>query len=280
MSVLTVPNSFGLIIASAAGQPTALTVGTAVPADANADTKSSYVELLNGSAVTDDAYGIAVTVSSTSATGTSRAALFDVGVDPDNGGSYTDLIANLLFAPANTNIFLSHSTFYFPLFIKAGTQIAMRHQCATGAVDAQARVALMCRPSRPDAVNSGTYCTTFGADTANSTGTNVTAGTTSEGSWTQLGSATSRPHFFWHVGIAHDSTTQGNNSFDCDLACGDGSTYSPIIEQERFSTNSAEAGMRSGPIGGRMYVPSGSNIYGRSQGSANTTIQLAAYGVG
>jgi hypothetical protein len=229
-------------------------------------------------------YGIAICVNSNSTTSQLRDALLDVGVDPTAGTSYSVVMPYLLCSAAPTLNVGTNVIWYFPLFIKAGSSIAVRasvNNATVGTLICYAR--LYGKPSNPEVTQVGTYVRQFGAVTATSRGTAVTSGTTSEGAWTQLGSSTTDVLWYWKIGMGIADATLGGVLYFVDLAYGDASNKIIICEDLHICANSAEF-ITYNQIEADAYctVPIGSNIYGRIQcsGTSDTTPSLIAYGMG
>jgi len=141
------------------------------------------------------------------------------------------------------------------------------------------------RQSRLDAgPRIGSYVKTFGETTASSSGTAVTPGTTSEGAWTQLGSATGADDnlFFWQVGVGLNNSAMNNSTYHIDMGIGDGSNKRTPILDEPYFVNSVEIASATWD-GAYADCASGDIIYGRAQcggGSVLTGFSMIAYGVG
>jgi hypothetical protein len=279
----TPPCGFGLILDSQTARPTSSALGITVTADANADTKSGYQEIFAGAAVTHDVYGIRISGNVLGLNGETRMVLFDVATDPAGGTTYADIIANLGMMPMNTS-FTGANSYFFPLFIKAGSSIAIRHQCGTGGVNAQFRVWLYCKPTRPESWRSGAYVNTYGATTASTTGTAVTPGTVSEGAWGLIASLSRRAWYFQACLLIDDSIITANQVYDCDVAVGDGSNKDIVLQGLSYYTTSGETAaplaypsfnecVREAPI---------ANVYGRSQcsGTADSNCSMIVYALG
>jgi hypothetical protein len=280
----TPPCGFGLILDSQTARPTSGALGITVTANGAADTKSNYQGIFSAAAVTHDVYGIRISGCILSLNGGTRQVLFDVATDPAGGTTYADVIANLGMMPINTG-YQGAFSYFFPLFIKAGSSIAIRHQCGTGAVDAQFRVWLYCKPTRPEQWRSGSYVNTYGATTASTTGTAVTPGTVAEGAWASLGTLTRPAWYFQACLLIDDSTITSNQVYDCDVGIGDGTNTDVVIQGLSYLGNSGEA---IHPLSYPSFnecvreVPSGVSVYGRSQasGTPDSNCSMIAYALG
>lgn len=268
-------NTFGLTQAS---------WGTTRPATANGTSlapavgsKSAWVSMVT--AVTADAYGILININSNAGSNASRNTVIDIGVDESGGTSYTVKVADLLAGGAATYV-VSGLWYFFPLFIPAGSRIGIRAQ---GTVTTALRVGcqLLERPSNPAQIRKGSFVETLGITAP--AGTSLTAGTTSEGAWTLVGTTTERL-WWWQVGLQIDTADTSWNAvaIHVDVAVGDGSTYDVIISDLAVTTGTAET-MANPPLtaGVEWSVPPGSSIYVRAQTSGTADpFQAAVYGLG
>jgi hypothetical protein len=275
-------NTFGLILHSNAdGTRPAATMGTAVTPGTNA--YGSYATLLAGASVTDDVYEIEICVNNVGISTQARDAVVSIGLDPSGGTSFTSIV-DLVSGPANSySLAGSGSFFRFPLFIAAGTSIG-----AAAAVNSSTLTAvgvfcrLKCRPSRPDGLLVGQYIDQFGVTLASSAGTAITTGTTTEGAWTQLGAALTRPCWFWELGFGLNNATMSSNNLDVDVHLGDAINKNPIIANHPIGVTSAE--VINKPWAGTYGKGSvGDIVYARVQQGANAALSgmsMAVYGVG
>jgi hypothetical protein len=281
----TPPCGFGLVIDSITARPTSSAMGTSVTGHASADTKSNYQEIFSAAAVTHDVYGIRISAGVLAVNAETRMVLFDVATDPAGGTSYSPVINNLAFMPITTTMAGANS-FFFPLYIKAGSSIAIRAQCGTGGVSTQYRVWLYCKPTRPEQWRVGTYVQTLGATTASTTGTAVTPGTTSEGSWASIGTTT-LPTWYWQAAVLiDDSTITANGVYDCDVGLSDsGFSYDVVIQGLSYYATSAESLV---PLAYPSFnecvreTPAGMAAYGRIQcsGTADSNVSMIVYALG
>ena len=82
------------------------------------NTMGSWVQLLTGAQMANDAYGILININNSSTSATTRNILLDVGVDNAGGTSYTVKIPYLMGGHASPyNIGSGGIWYYFPLFI-------------------------------------------------------------------------------------------------------------------------------------------------------------------
>ncbi len=260
----------------AAGYGASLTPGN--------NSKGSYVSLI--SSATNDVYGVLININSGATSAAGRDIIVDIGVDPAGGTSYTVLIPDLLGSCASTYGLGGGISYYFPIWIKAGSQIAARASVNNATVGTVRVVATVFgKPRDPNRVKVGTYCTAFGITAASSQGTGVTSGTSSEGSWTVLSAATSKPHWWWQLGMGcNDSTMTSALLYGADLSFGDASNKIITVSDRLFHVVSAAEALASQlvMIGCERYAKSGLAVYGRLQcsGTADSALSLAGYAVG
>jgi hypothetical protein len=270
-------NSFGQALPSWGSTRPIAANGTAVsPAIGS---YGSWAQLF--AATTQDTYGILININSNSASAASRGTVIDIGWDEAGGTSYIARVTGLLCGSAAAyNISGSGVWYYFPIFIPAGSRIAAR---GNSTVTATFRVGavLMQMPSNPAMIRKGSFVETLGI--SGNIGTVVVPGTTSEGSWTLIGTTTKRL-WWWQVGmqVAVADTSWNGNVIHVDVAVGDGTEFDVIISDTLITTSAAEA-LTNIPItaGVEWDVPSGSNIYIRAQCSGTLdTYTAAVYGLG
>lgn len=247
------------------------------------NTYGSYATVL-GTPLASDAYAIEIMIQGINSSGAVTDSLTTIGLDQAGGTSYTDFISHLVTSGAGGVNAGAPFRYFFPVKIPAGSTIGAKGTINNATVGTQSvAVKLWTKPTRPEYMPKyGTYVTTFGEDTANSAGTSVTAGTTSNGSYTQLGSAVSgNPLWFWQFSYHQkNDVSWASPGHRGDLAHGDASNKIPIIEQQETYTTSTEA-MAMYNCGEYRHVPVGSIIYARIwSGTSDTAFGAIAYGVG
>lgn len=267
-------NSFATIEAAQTGRPVQGQGPTVTPAIGS---KGSWAQLI--AATTNDTFGLIVNINSNNASAASRETVVDIGIGA--ASSEVVLIPNLICGGAQAyNTGGGGFWYYFPIWIPAGTRIAARAQ-GTVATAIEVYVRTLQRPRRPEAVKVGTYAEAIGMTLPS--GTSVTAGTTSEGTWTSLGT-TAKDLWFWQVGVQVSSgdTSWNIAAIHVDLAVGDGSTKDVILDEALVTTSTAEQTCK--PIvtlACEAFVPAGSTIYARAQSSGTADpLYITAYGVG
>ena len=261
--------------------------GTTRPASANGTSvtpavgsKGSYAAL--GSAISQDAFGILVNVNTNFASTASRNTVVDIGMDPAGGSSYSVVIPDLLCGGSSAYTRNGGGNwYYFPLFIKAGTTIAARAQ---GSVTSAIRVGCVTfsLPGNASMVRKGSFIEALGISAPG--GTSITPGTTSDGSWVDLGTTSNRM-WWWQFGmqVGTADTSWNLNAIHVDVATGDASNKEIIIQDANFCTDSGEyVGNPPLTAGVEWEVPAGAHIYIRAQasGTLETAYNAAVYGLG
>lgn len=280
-------NEWGSIIDSFAdgSQPTNAGTGTLLGAIAAANTYTSYVQLLAGAAVTQDAYEVWIHVSRVGVSLVARDAILTIGIDPAGGTAYQDFISHLPIACASGMTGGGGVWYRFPVYIKAGTSIAAKWSCNDSTVNvtqAVGRVILFCQPTRPDLLRCGTFVRTFGATPATSSGTTITPGQASDGALVQLGSSLTEKLWAWQVGLGINNAAMNNRSYFIDVLVGNGITNRRAIQNELVASDSTETITKhAGAIWYREAV-AGENVYGRAQcaSTPDAVASLIALGVG
>lgn len=179
--------SFGLTTPSWGTTRPAAANGTSVTPGTSSEGSWTAV----GSALSYDGFGLLININSAFTASTPRNYVVDIGFDPAGGTSFTETIRDLLAGGATTYAAGGGCWYYFPIYIPAGTAIGARAQ-GTNATALRVGWLVMQRPMNPSMVRKGSFCETIGLTAGAIVGTAVTAGTTSEGSWTSIGSTTNR----------------------------------------------------------------------------------------
>lgn len=273
-----------LVADSQSGVRPAAAYGTSVTPGNNA--YSSYVSLL--SATSEDSDWIEININSIATTATASDTLVTIGVDPAGGSSYSDFIPHLICSAASPYIsagsLMGGAWYRFPVRVRSGSTLAVKATQNNASPIAASVLVRLYRQSRLDVgPRIGSYIKTFGETTATSTGTAITPGTTSDGAWTQLGSAVGADDnlFFWQLGLGVNNSAMNNCAHHIDLGIGDGTNYrTPILDQPVLMTNAEQLSAMYG--GACAEVANGDKIFARAQTSTTvlTGISAIAYGVG
>jgi hypothetical protein len=256
------------------GQPTA-SWGTNVQAGGSAHALSaSFVELF---AATDfDTHWVTVFVHSTAGAATRTDTLLNIYVGAN--GSEVLLIDSLAVGWASTMSLGDFKLIGFPLFIPAGTRITAKTRSVVGSKNCQVGIIIEGCGGMP-AHWVGRGVETLGENTASSTGTSVTPGTGSEGTFTSIGTSTYRYGYVvpWSHGTLAD-TTQANNEIMFDI--GSGGTALPGLSDFSFNSNTNEAISAWGARGRFCNIPAGTALQLRGQASGTAEAQdCLIYGV-
>jgi hypothetical protein len=245
----------------------------------------TYAQVLTAANVSHDVFGLAIQFSSNAVSATARDTIVDIGVDAAGGTSYTVLIPTLLASSAAPSIgaFGSGLNYFFPLYIKAGSTVAVRASVNNATVGTL-RCGLRVFGAPRDRTNTvvGTKVIAYGITSATSTGTAVTPGTTSDGTWTSLGTiATGDNPWFWQYGVGVNQGTITAVGYSGDLGVGDASNKVIVAEDRVWQGTTAEQWYDNGPSYSFYQASPGDIVYGRLQasGTAVSGISMAAWGV-
>lgn len=248
---------------------------------AGAGSYSSYVEVISDTDITEDCCGITIICSVGSSTSTAIDGTLTVGKDETGGTSYTDWIEDLITGqPPNGAVGLP-CVYYFPLYIKAGTSIAVKYASANG-TGCRVMMKVHFMPKNTGHLRVAQKVQTFGGAAAG--GTAVVDADRDGGvepAWTQIGSSPTSAHWWWQVGIGPDNNSNTSNVTMCvDVAKGDASNKIMMFDSLFYATRNVEYGYRMN----RPWMasePIGLNdlLYARClRGVTNETIQVALYG--
>lgn len=265
-------------------RPAAAIGATVTPAQ---NSKGSYAQVFT--ALARNCYFLSININSNNVAAAARNTLVDIGIDPAGGTSYTVLIPDLLGSCASALGALSttagHGIWYhFPIWIPAGATVGARASVNNATVGTlRVRCKAYGSPRDRSLVKVGTRVTAYGITGASSAGTTITSGTTSEGTWTSLGSIAHR-NWWWQAGMGVSDSTMSALMYYMDLGVGDGSNKFVVIENEEVLTSGSEALSKLGIIAGCEFLTpaSGQTVYGRLQcsGNADASLSMAAYGLG
>lgn len=280
---MLIPNGseFRWIYGNAQGAQPANPTGTAITPGTTAGSYGSWANVVPSASFTNDVYGIYICFNTGSTGSTTRNILCEMGVDNTGGTNYRSTIPYLLASSAFPYITAPGGIqYYFPLFIKSGSSIAFRAM-SNVATTVSVSIMMYGRPSRPELIKVGSYVDAFGIDVTNRTGTSVSI-SSSEGAWTQLGSATTRPYWWWQSGYHTTSITPSTSATNIDIATGNASFKKIAFENQRWYFSSTPQ-IGNIPMVENAYseVPTGSLVYGRGQCSTTpTNTFMMAYALG
>lgn len=266
------------------GANPASTIGTSITPGAS-NVEGSWTQVASSANIANDVYAFYLQIHSGATSTAQKDHLFDIGVDPAGGTSYTAIISNIDCGSAPALTAAGARKFAFPFFIKAGSSVAIRCQGSNAtAGTVRAAIRFYGKPSRPELFPVGQYSETIGTIT-NSAGQSFTPGNAADGSWTDLG-ATSRDLWWWQVGYGISNATITAEYTYIELAWGDGSNKHTIFKIMHGGTTSETAGAaaQTNLLMWAAYrpVPAGSNIYirGRCNNAPDTGYHAVAIGIG
>ena len=280
MSIRTIATDMQLVIQSATGLGLEDTI---IPGN---NAYGSYVQLLTGAEVTDDAYGIWINLSNNTVSAVARDSFAKVGVDPSGGTTFIDKIPDLGCSSAGTisasNGGCGGMTYYFPLFIKAGSAIGIAASVNNATVGTlKASVRLFCKPSGIPP-RTGTFVRSFGAIAASSSGVPIVPnGSGSKSAFVQLGSALAESLWYWSLGVCCNNSNMTNNTSVWDLYLGDGTNMRSVIVDMIVMPGSLET-LAYTCLGQNMLAQIGEKVYSRagSNSTSPTGMSAIAYGMG
>jgi len=262
-------------------QPAA-TFGTSITPGTTSGVYGSWAQVATAANMAQDTYGVYICFNSGSTAISSRNILCEMGVDNAGGTAYQSVIPYLMagnaipYTTAPGGIF-----YYFPLYIKAGSTVAFRAM-SNSATALRVSVYFYGQPARPEALRVGSYVDAFGVDITNRIGTSITAGTTSDGTFTQLGSATTKPYWWWQMGFNINNSAMNAATTHADIASGNNTNKKPLIENQIWTvTVNEQIGCIPAFLDAYKNVATGDLLYGRAQTTATTTgTTMIAYGLG
>lgn len=252
--------------------------GITLTANASNNTKAtSYTTLI--ATTTYASNWLLITCGRASAAG---AFLIDIAI----GASTSEqIIINNLFhqIPAATTQFIGR-TYLFPLRIPAGVRISARCQCSTGSTTMDIAVQTISSPiSAPPGM---TLVETIGANTTDTSGTNLDCGGTANTDViAQLIAATTQPYRWMclSVGNRSDETWGGERNFLIDILQGAGGSEVEVIG-DLLCTGAANVDTPTpGAFSFPVAIANGQRVAVRGRCSSNTAgdrvLDVVAYGV-
>lgn len=281
-NILT-PDEFAFQASNVSSTRPVSTLGAALTPGNNA--MGTYVQCLT--ALAQDVYGILIQIHGGNTSAAARDMLVNIGVDPAGGSSYSTLIQELVCTGSVSLNVGSPISYYFPIWIKAGSTVAAQASVNNATVGTvRVITTVFGQPRNARTLRVGSYCRTFGTTLASSGSTAITSGTTSDGAWTQLGSniATGDALWWWQMGMGYNNAViNGPLIYSADLSIGDGTNQRIVIADQLYLGTTSEQIFALGTKNGCEYrsVP-GQGVYGRLQcsGTPDSGIGLAAYAVG
>lgn len=241
--------------------------GTAVVASTSS-ADPTYYQVASSSDVANDVHFATFQVFRTQNTNGDNSSLMTIGIDPTGGTSYSDVIENIIVGGAHSLPgYASGLIFSFPLFIKAGSSVAVKLRRIGTSPSPSVALKMYGLPSRPELVKSSAQIVTVGSvTTASSIGEIFTPANGSFSSWEALGSTTPFSTFFWQFGVQLADTEIAAHYGLFQLGYGDGTSGGTrIICERRYFWETAERCVLVDPVSstldGGACVPSGAQLY-------------------
>jgi hypothetical protein len=273
------PPAFTLWSSNLTGTPAIAPGTTLTPGAANVD--GSVAPVL--SALSHDCELLVIQLANGNDSATNNSRLVDIMIDPAGGTSWTALINDLMcgyspsFDGGDAGGAGEPRTYYFPLWLKAGTSIGARIRAAQGAAGTiSVLMTAHGGNQNPGSWWCGQAVTEIGIDAANSKGTNHTSGSTgSFSSWTNFGSTTPAPAGAIQYGLQYGGDTTVT-SLAYHVEFGAGSTrIGPTFYQIGFTVENIRL-IPQVPI--FCSIPSGTQLQVRATCSGSPeTLDVAAY---
>jgi hypothetical protein len=248
----------------------------------NTDADGAAVSVL--SALPHDVHLLRIQLAGINGSAVDSNAIGDLLGDPAGGTSWGAIINDLSagFTPVVNSAGLQ-ITYWFPLYIKAGTSIGWRGRTHHTADLTTGRIIVDAfgDPSRPGQWWSGTVVETLGASPSTSQGTTVTPGNSGAfGSWTNIGGATTYRYGAVQIGIGGANGTLTNAGYLYQL--GFDSARVPGYPPLWFNYTGTETVFHAGMAGlGLCDIPAGKTLQlrGTQNASATTHPNFILYGV-
>lgn len=281
-------NQFALTLSSVAigTQPTAALGAAVTPGNL---TYGSFVQML--AATSDDSCEVEIGINSVGISATARDCLITVAWDTAGGTSYgvaartsiPDLLGSAASPYCAGTSGLGGGVIYrFLLRIPAGSTIAAKAMVNSATLTAvNVYIKLRCRPTRPDLIYVGSFVDTYGVTLASASGTAVTPGVATRGSYVSLGALTQNYAYF-EVGMGCNDSTMSNFGYEVDVAIGDASNKDLVIESAMFVASANEVITKMPGVGRHAMAGPSSTLFARVQasGTPDSNISVAVYAVG
>lgn len=276
-------SSYGFQYEAWGGAPTSQPGINVTPGASNAE--GSWTQIAAGSDLSRDCYWIVLSIWAGSQSATNNGTLLDIGIDPAGGTSYTAIVSNMVVGAQPAGLTNPRPYFLLPLFIKAGSSVAVRLQYSSATPPTCKVIGKFYGdPSNPTMMPVGQFSETIGTIT-NSSGPTVTPGNGTWGSYANLGTTT-RDLWWWQLCVQNSSAAVTVLQTWFELSYGDASNKTPFMKKQ-VSGNTSEIVFHDidcNQLFPECYqaVPGGSNIYCRAwcSSSPNASWNAVAVGVG
>lgn len=248
----------------------------------------SFGTIISGASVTSAVYGVELTFSNGFTAGAARPGKVTIGLDPAGGTTYTTdtMVADLVIgSPSQWGQASGWGlVYYFPYFIPSGTSIGAKFATlGTTARNVTVKATLLCAPRHPEITPVGRKIIGYGVDSAGvGQGVAITAGTASEGAWTQIGTVAAGTYPWWWQAIVSSSNATLTDSIDhLDIAIGDATNKHIIYENQFWNITGSERWSNQPMfVGCAKQAAPGNIVYARMRGEvANTGMSVAVYGM-
>jgi hypothetical protein len=248
----------------AAGANTGISEGTEITAAGSTNTKGSYTQLLASTAFASA--GILITQGGNS----NNSANFLTDIAIGGSGSEQVVVPNLFYKGNGDGRLVST---YLPCSVPSGQRISARTQCSS----ATGKLRIMCQFiaggfQMPPGVSQ---VTAYGADLANSRGTDFTSSGSSntKGSWTALSTSTTAP-MSW-AAILAVASSGSQHLFDI----GVGGAGSEVAVVTNLNIRAGDDDIRAYAF--PLRIPKASRLSVRCAAAAGSqTMRLVLYGAG
>ena len=277
MALLLPHTSFNELKNNFQATPALVNFATRVTASGSTHTKGSWSSMIDP--VPSDCYWLNLMIGGVSQGNTRTEALVDIAIGPTGGGSEQVILPNLLAGWSGANPLRNgERVVSVPMYIPAGLRVSGRCQSAIASDTVDLGLALSCGFSGPPWA-AFTCADAYGVDTATSMGTAVTAGNSgTEGSWTNIGSTTSRDYYGLYILVQSETTGTTMTSLAYHFEIGYSST---TLAEFLFMTDSNE--WTNGPFPAFPYlgfIPSGTQLQVRGECSSSAEVlDVALYGL-
>ncbi len=255
--------------------------GTAFTAGAS-DADAAAVTLL--SALAHDVHFLRIRLNGIFLSTADANAVGDILVDPSGGTSWSALVNDLACGFTNNTATANGTSggvvYEFPLYIAAGSTVGWRAKTAHTAdiTTGLAFIEAFGEPSRPEMWWCGSGVETLGV--SDSKGTSITPGASGAwGSWTSVGSTTTRHYRSVQLGINGSDATAALKVYRFQL--GSGSQQCPGSPTSASTYTTSENGFRTWSGATACNIPVGTQMQARGMSAAVSpeNIFVGIYGV-
>lgn len=276
--LLTVPNQWGFEFHNWGGAnsyPSNTLIGDALTLKENSDiANATWTECASAAEIAYDVYELGFGIIHPASAGSHRGAIFDLGVDEGNTGTFTAIISNIVSGPTTATVFDTPVFYRIPVRIKAGSRIGIRAATVhTSTTAGYAFISAFGQPSRPELLPPASLKFETLGYSSGVLGTAVSCQANPNGrvyssTWTSIGTTT----FHWSClfpGVSVNTATASSGGYLAEIGYGSSTTTVTKIHTTMMHLNSSEAIYHIPPPGVLMCdVPSGSGIYVRLIGDS------------